>query len=181
MGPPGQVAENTDRQGSPDATHQVNGDGPHRIVDLDLVKEQDRADHNRPGNQPDQRGGQGRHLIGAGSNADQSGQNTVQGHRQVRFLEDDPGGEHRPDPAGRSGNTGSDQGQGHEIGVARQNGTAVKAEPAQPQQEDANGGQRHIAGQDGPNPTVFHILPHPGSQQHGSGQGSPATDRVDDG
>ena len=80
LGAAGQAAKDADGQGAPYAGHQVDRYGSDRIVDLDLIEEQHRKDHDGAGDQADDDGRQGRHLIGAGGNADQPGQNPVQGH-----------------------------------------------------------------------------------------------------
>ena len=116
-----------------------------------------------------------------GGDRDQAGQGPVEAIGEIGLAASEDQREHigRHHTAGcRHIGIGEDLGDGDRIGrrAERQLGGAVKAEPAEPEQECAQGRQRqrrglHRAG-------IGSEASRTGTQQDGTGQGGPATGRV---
>ena len=124
--------EDADGNRSPDTTDAVDGDGTDGVVDLDLVEEHDGEHHDDTGDQADDDGGAFTHGVGTGGDADQTGEDAVQGHRQVGLLEHDPGDGDGGHGTGTGGQRGGGEHVGDSLRVGAQGGTAVEAEPAEP-------------------------------------------------
>src|SRR5690606_33802396 len=91
-----------------------------RIVDLDLVEEEDGKDDERTGKKTDDDRGSHSNRVSTGSDADETGENAVEAHGEIRLFEQNPGKEDRADTPGRCS-----QRRGHEhVG----NATRISAE-----------------------------------------------------
>jgi hypothetical protein len=83
--------------------------------------------------------------------------------------------------AGGGGHGGGHEHQGDGRGVGGEHRAAVEAEPAEPEQERADGGQRQVVAEDGSHAAVGVYLPRRGSEKDGHHQRAPAAHGVDEG
>ena len=154
---------------APDAREAVDGDRPDGIVDPDPLDEEDADDRDRRRDQPDHdRGPRGDEARG-GRDGDERGDDAVQHHRDVRLLEHDPSGEDAPERARRSGEIRR-QGDVAEVAdpVARDHAEGrarVEAEPAEPEDERAEDGERHVVARDRVCPAIGAELADPGPEE----------------
>ena len=82
---------------------------PDRIVDPNFVEEEDRPDDQHPRDEPDQDGIRGIDDVRARGDPDESGENSIQGHGEIRLGADEEIGDHRANAPSRRGQTGRDQ------------------------------------------------------------------------
>ena len=114
----------------------------------------------------------------------QAGQRTVERHREIGFAEPEPGqqqGEHRPPAAAMLvlTNTSATAVGFADIGDL-QFGAAVKAEPAQPEDQGAERRERQVAARDGVDLALLAVLAFACAQQQHAGQGRGGAAHVHD-
>lgn len=172
--------EDADRERAPDAVHQMDGERTDRVVEVEPVEAHDRGDHDDAGDEADDDRRAHAHAVRAGRDADQTGQAAVHGHGEVGVVQHDLAGEHAGDDRGAGGDHGVHE---HEADLARigvQGGRAVETEPAEPEQEDADGHERHVVAHDGHHLAVD-VLADARSEQDHAGERGPAADAVHEG
>ena len=175
----GVEAEDADGEGSPDAVDEVDGECADRVVEAELVEEEDGEDDDDAGDGADDGGGGDADAVGSGGDADESGEAAVEGHGEVRVLEKELAGDHAGDERGGGGDHGVDEGERDDLGVGVEGGGAVEAEPSEPEEEDADGGDGHVVSHDGHGLAVD-VLADAGTEEHDAGEGGPAADGVDE-
>ncbi len=117
-----------------------------------------------------------------GSDGNQASQCTVQCHGQVSLAEQDAGNNQTGDQTTSSSSVGVDEDLGNSVGIGdvgyNQLRTTVEAEPAQPQDEHTQSGQRQVGARDGVDLTVGAVLALTSAQQQHTGQSSGSTGHV---
>ena len=129
------------RQGSPDSANSVNGNGTHRVVDLDFVKEQNGKDNDGTRNQSNDSSSTNGDTVGTCSNTDQTGKNTIQSHGEVRLLDNNPRGHDGGEGAEGCCKRGGHTDVGNKNGIGVQNRTTIETEPTEPKEENTDGGE----------------------------------------
>jgi hypothetical protein len=160
----------------------VHADRADRVVDPDPVDEDDRDDHQQPGEGADDDGHQARHRVRAGGDADQPGEHAVGDHRDVPRAgpqaDEQPGG-------GAAGATGQRRGHDHDpdrLGVELEDRAAVEAEPAEEQQQGAERHERDRVAGDRPRLAGAGVeLADPGPEDGGGHERRDAAGHVHDG
>lgn len=143
------ATKDTDGERAPGAADAVDGDRADGIVNLDFVEEEDGDDDEDACDDTGEDGGPGWDDVSTGGDADEASENAVEGHGEVRFFEEDPGGECCGDTASGAGEGCGDEGKGDADGLCAENGAAVEAEPAEEEEEDADSGEGHAMAEDG--------------------------------
>jgi hypothetical protein len=138
------VGEEADGDGAEDAVGEVDGGGADRVVDLDLVEEEDGRDHQQAGDEADHQGAADADEGAGGGDGHQAGQAAVQGDAEVRLLQEDPGGDHRGDGAGGGRHVGGGGHMGDGGAIGRHGRARVEPEPAEPEYEHAEGCRGHV-------------------------------------
>ena len=174
------LGEQTDAQGAEHPAAEVDRGGAHRVIHLDAVEEQHREHHQHACHSPDEQGVSDGDIGAPAGDGHQPGQAAVDGHAQVRLPQQEPGGRRGGEDRRDGGGVGGHQDVHHIGGILEAHGGAgVKAEPAQPQHEQADHRQGHIVARDGPGLPVLVVLPDAGPQDEGPRQGRPAPQGVD--
>ena len=142
MGPQTVLAtEDTRGDTTPDATQTVHGERTDRIVDLQLVQQQNASHNQHTGHRANHYGRDVGDGVTVGRDPDQAGQGTVERHGQVRLLEQAPSHDHGYNGTGSrcQRRVHGDQHRGVSVHRAgkRQLASRVKPVPAHPQNEDA--------------------------------------------
>ena len=97
------MAKQTHQQSAQSAAHTVDGDSPHRVVDLGhFIEELNGHDHDNAADSANEEGAHGIYRVASGGNAHQAGQGRVVGHGDVGLLVTDPG-ENQSGAAGHGG------------------------------------------------------------------------------
>ena len=171
--------EEADREGAPHAVHAVDRDGADRVVHVDLVEEEHAEDDEYAADGADEQGRVRRHEVAGRGDRDEARERAVQGHREIGLAHDDPGGDERGAGSGAGGEV-----RGHRDaadradagGVAR----GVEAEPADPEEEDAERAEDEAVARDRVRLAVMTVLADARAEHHRAREGQPAADRVDD-
>ena len=172
--------------GAESAADTVNGNCAHRVVDLgDLIKEfhsqhDDETEHNA-------HDGSAQRIYGVapGGDAHQTGQRGVVSHGNIGLAVAQPG----EDQGRAAGNGGAEVGvEEHQtgaddqiVGVHAHGGSAVEAEPAEPENEHAQRGESQVVAQNRLGLSVSAVLADPGAKHLGADQGAYAAHHVDAG
>ena len=124
------------------------GDGADRVVDAELVHRDDRRDHEDARDQADHAGRPLVHVRAGRRDGDETGDRAVARETDVDRAAEQVAGDDRAEHAGRRGEV-----RGHgDIGEARAHGperrARIEAEPAEPQDQHAEDGQRHGVARD---------------------------------
>src|SRR6056297_3127416 len=158
-----------DRQQPPHADHAVYRNRAYRVVYSQFVQPDDRENNQYATDCTDYRRQHGARRKRFSRDRDQTGQRAVQRHGQVGFSKHqssrDKCGYH---PAG-SGHIGVDEHQRHGIGFTDigqlEFRTAIEAEPAQPENEGTQRGERHVGAGNRIDLTVRAVLALSGAKQ----------------
>ena len=155
--------------------------GADGVVDLDAVEERDGEADDEARGGPDDHRAEGSD-VGAGSrDRDKPGQRAVDAHGEVGLPEHRPGGEARRDHAGGGGEVGRDGDARDGVRVGGHGAARIEAEPAEPEDEAAQGDEGHAMARDGRHLSAPAVFAQPGSQDDDSGEPGPSADRVNDG
>ena len=162
----------------------MDGYRADRVIDLgNLVEELDREDAEHTGHNADDGCAEGIDHIAPGGDGDQTGQRTVEGQGYIGLAVPHPGNDQRRNGSQRGGQVGVEAdktgGDHRVIAGHADGGAAVEAEPAEPQDENA---QRHggqvVAG-DGARGARLVVLANAGAEHPGTQAGRDAADKVD--
>ena len=173
-----------DRQRAPAAVDAVDGDRTDRVIDLgNLVEELDREDAEHTGHNADDGCAERIDHITARGDGHKARQRAVEGQRDIRLAVPHPRDDQRRNSGQRGGKVGveADKACGNHRIIAghADGGAAVEAEPAEPQDENA---QRHggqvVAG-DGARRARLVVLANAGAEHPGAEAGRDAADKVD--
>ena len=175
----GTGGEQAHRNGAPDAVGKVDRNRTYGVIHLgDIVEELDAQHHQEAGHKADEKCAEGRNGVTSGGDGHQTGQRTVQGHGDIGLAVTQPGEDHGHTGGHRSGQVGveADQtGHGHgSVGGQAQGRAAVEAEPAEPQDEHAQGTGCQVVAGDGVGLAVLVVLADAGAQHPGTQQGDDA-------
>ena len=140
--------EDPGRERPPHARHPVDGDGADRVVDPDPLDEQDAEHGDHAGDQPDDDRRPRRDEPGRRGHGDEGRDHAVEHHRQVGLPQHDP---RRGDGADRAGR-GRDVRRQRDVrevadpvaGDDPERRARVEAEPAEPEDQDAERDERHV-------------------------------------
>ena len=153
---------NQHREHAPDADGTVNRDRTDRIVDLQLVEHDDRPDDEQAADRANQRRDDRRRRQRISRDRDQPGERAVECHRQVSLAEPEARQQQRGDEAAGGRHVRVDEHERHGVRFAdvrdHQFRTAVEAEPAEPQDQRAERGERQVAARDGVDLAVRTVL-----------------------
>ena len=163
----------------------MNRHRANHVVNLDDLQQLDTAGTDRAADNADYHGPEVGHDVGSGRYGNQTGQAAVEANQQVYATKHQPGQSDGGDHAGRCGQIGVHEDVAHTHRVAcraqGQLGTAVETEPAEPQDEYAQGDQYHVGRRSGSNLPVGTEFAESWADHQRAGQGSPAAGAVDDG
>ena len=166
----------------PDASHEVSGEGADDVIDLHLVEHRNGEDNQRATDAADNDGLPVGIDIRPGRDGDQSADRTVQRHRQIDLAVADLCQRHRDDDTGggRDVGIGIDDGDFRRLGRAAQGqgGAAVEAEPAEPQDECAQRGERQVGAGHRLNRAGAAVLASTRAEQASAGKRRPSTGRM---
>ncbi len=166
----------------PDASEQMHRHRAHHVVNLDDFQELDAAGTNRAAHDADEHRPGVRKDVGAGRNGNQAGQSSVQAHQKVNAPEHQPRQRQRGKHSGRRCQVRIDQNVAHGNSVgSRTQGElrpAVESEPAEPQDEHAQGHQHNVGRWGEPGRAVPTELAQPGADDQRAGQSGPAAGAV---
>ena len=173
------LREQADAQRAEHAAAQVHGGRADGVVDMQAVKETDRKHNQHTGDSADEQRAFDADIGAGAGDAHKARQTAVDRHAQVRLADDQPGG----DGGGEHGRDGRGVGGDQDVHDVRRvleahGGAGVEPEPAQPQDEQANDGQRHVVPRDGLGLAGFIIFADARAQNQRPGQSRPAADRV---
>ena len=161
----------------------MNRHGTDRIVDLcHIVKKFNRQDNQKSRYYTDHKGSKRRNTVASGRDRHKSRQRGVQRHGDVGFAVTHPGKDHRHDccDCRRQVRVHKSQRSVERICAIRHGscGAAVKSEPAEPQNEDAQRHGCHVVSGDRSHLAVPVVLADPGSQHPGADKGTDAADHM---
>ncbi len=127
----------------------MHGNSAHRVIDMrPAIHEHDGNHHQQPGHHANEGRQAGSGGIGLGGDGHQPCQNAVEAHGQVRLAPPQTRQDQGRHTAPRRRDIGIDEDQGDGIGIGHggdaQLGTAIEAEPTQPQDHGAQGGEGHV-------------------------------------
>ena len=108
----------------------------------------------------------GKHTAAADSTP------TIQHHGQVRLLVNNPSRGHGTHDSGTGRNEGRNKNVGNRAWIGRQHRSPIEPEPPEPEQEHANGCQRHAVAADRPD-AAAHVLAQPWPEQNHPRQSPP--------
>ncbi len=165
--------EDADSQGAPNTADEMYGNGTNRIIKFYAIDYHDRGHNQKACNKTDNDSAHNTDNICTGSNTDQAGQGTVEGHGQVRFFLKDPAQQYGADNTGCSSQTRCNKDKRDHSGISRKDRAAVETEPAKPKKEDTDGCQWHVVTHNRLN-FAAHIFAKAGSKQYNACQGCPA-------
>ena len=163
-------------QSPPGPADAVDGNGTHRVVHPDSVEKENRDDHQDPGKGPDEDRRARGNVGAAGGDPHQPGQRPVEAHAHLRFSELQPGDQHGQGRPGRRRQIGVHENHGDGL-VRRRGRSGVEPEPAQPEDKDAQGRQRHVMPQNWPD-AILGVFSQTRAEDQGPGQSRPAAHRV---
>ena len=180
----GVCAEDADGDDTPSAASAVDGEGVEGVVDPELEEQVVGANVDDARDDTDDEGHPGVDDGAAGGNADETGEDAVEGQADVIVALEELGEDHRGDGAGSSREGGGHRDLAGEVGgVARdhEGGAAVEAVPAEPEDEGAEGahgrgGAGHFVGLLGDGVEAADT----GSEDDGADEASDAASHVDD-
>src|SRR5690606_1202331 len=122
--------------------------------------------------------------IRAGSNGNQASQSTVQRHGQIRFAEEQVTQQQSTDQTTSRRCVSVQEYQSYRMCIADiaefQHRTTVKAEPAHPQDEGTQSGQRQVSTRNGTDLTVRAVFAFTGTQQNYTRQSRSSARQVND-
>lgn len=144
----GNGRENSDRERSPDSADEMHGNRADGIVHLDFVHEQHGKHDDHAADQPDQNRRAPRHAVRSRRDADESGEATVERHRQIRLFQNDAARERGADDSRRSAEHRRHQHERDFLRIGVEDAPAVESEPAEPEQENADRRERKIVSHD---------------------------------
>ena len=171
--------EKAAREGAPDPGQPVGGQGPDGVVEV-LVDGEDAEDDDHPGDRSDDHRRPWLDVAGGCRDRDQCGDGAVADHADVHRLGHEVDAGERGDRARGGGQVGGDDDVG-EVEVGRvQRRTRVEAEPAEPEDEDAELGDRHAVAGDRVRLPFPLVLADPGAEQEQPGKAGRGTGQVDD-
>ena len=128
----------------------MHRDRSDRVVDADTLQTDDRERHDHASDQTDDDRAHRTRSIGPGRDADEAGEDAVEREADIWLPDNDPRGEHRSDGAGTGGERRRDR-RGRNVGSNRcERRPGVEAVPAEPQDEDTEGTERHRVTRDRP-------------------------------
>ena len=154
---------------------------PDRVVDLDPIEEHHGEDNDHSGDRTDQDRSRNGHIGGAGGDADEAGEAAVKRHADVRLAEEEPGGDRRRERRCRRRGVRVDSDLGSQSPAVTGNAhraPRIEAEPAEPEDETADEGQRHVVTRNRLDTAVGGVLSDPRPEDHRPGQRSPAPHRM---
>jgi hypothetical protein len=102
----------------------------------------------------------------------------VERHADIGLAEHDPAGGSRGERGSRGGHVGRDGDFGDGEAIDAHRAAGIKAEPAEPQDQAADGGGRHVVAGNGVDLAILAILSDAWPKHDDAGQGRPAADRV---
>ena len=138
-------------------------------------------DHEAAG-QADQGRAEGIDRVAAGGDAHQAGQGRVEGHGHIRLAVAEPGEEHGGQGGHGRGQVRVKEDQGsagdQPVAVHADRGGAVEAEPAEPEDEHAQGGDGKVMAENRPGLSVLSVLADAGSEHLRADQRADAADHM---
>ena len=174
----------TDRQCAPQAVHAVDRHRTDRVVDLgNVIEKFHREDAEHASHDADHGRAEGVDHITAGGDGHQTGQRTVEGKGDIGLAVAHPADDQRGHRSQSRRQVGveADEARGnHRVIAGHADGrAAVKAEPAEPQDENTQGHGGQVVAGDSPCLAVLAIFADAGTEHPGTQAGGNTAHKVD--
>ena len=175
--------EQAGQNGAQGAADTVDGNRAHRIINLHNLVEELHGQHHHDAEHRAHNGGAKRgDRVASGGDAHQSGQRGVVGHGHIGLAVTNPGEDQRHAAGHGRGQIGVEEDQTRAgdclVGIHGHGGSAVEAEPAEPEDEHAQRREGQVVTQNGLGLAIGVILADPGAQHGRADQGAHAADHV---
>ena len=162
----------------------MHGNGADGVVDFKLVQGDDGERHQHTAGDAKEHGLQGRGGVGSGRDRHQAGQGPVEDHSEIGFTKQETRAKQRADQAAGGGAVGVHKHDRNRIGAVDTGGgehrSPVEAEPAQPENKGAQGGQRQIGAGNHRGGTVGAVFAGTRAEQQHARQGSGGAGQMHD-
>ena len=172
-----------DGDGAPRTVHAVHRDSADGVIDLgNIVEELNREDAEHTGDDADDGRAERVNDVAARGDGDQTGQRTVEGQGDIGLAVAHPGDDQRRNGSQRGGQVGveADQTCGNHRVIAghADGGAAVEAEPAEPQDKNAQSHRGQVVAGDSAGLTGLVVFADAGAEHPGAQAGRDAADEV---
>ena len=172
--------EETDCERSPHTVHQVNRECTDRVIQVEAVEEEDCTDDEHTSDSTDNPGRKRAHDVCTGSDSDETGKASVEGHGGVRLLGNDPARQRCGDDTCDGSEVRGHENPASSLRVAVKSGTGVESPPTEPEHEHTDSCERNVVSRDSVN-LATDILTDTRSENHHASESCPATHRVNEG